>query len=172
LSRIHSNVESSTIRREILENIIEEERGDENHLELWLRFAEGLGMTREEVVNAEMTDKTRDAIEMLKGLSANEDYAIGLAALYAYESQLPKVAETKIAGLKKFYDMTDERSLKFFETHREMDKWHSAVEKKLVEESGTDPLRLRDAAAAGAKALWTFLDGVEAVRQARQTVPA
>ena len=66
LSRVHSNVESSKVRREILENIIEEERGEENHLELWLRFAEGLGMTRDEVLNAEMSDATRDAIEMLR----------------------------------------------------------------------------------------------------------
>lgn len=171
LSRVHSNVEKSEIRREILENIIDEERGDDNHQELWLRFAEGLGMTREEVLNADIAPKTQEAIDMLKGLCANENYAVGLAALYAYESQLPKVAETKIKGLKEFYNMDDKRSLEFFEVHKEMDKWHSAVERKLVEQSGATPESVKSAAEMGAKALLTFLDGVESARRERMPEP-
>lgn len=171
LSRVHSNVEKSIIRRDILENLIDEERGEENHQELWLRFAEGLGMTRTEVLEAQITPKTLEAIEMLKGICENENYALGLAALYAYESQLPKVSETKMKGLKEFYNMSDERSLKFFEVHKEMDKWHSAVEKKLIDQSGISGEKIRDAAEIGAKALWTFLDGVEAARQERMPAP-
>ena len=40
-------------RRVLVENLIDEEVGPENHRELWLRFAEGLGLTREEVVSSE-----------------------------------------------------------------------------------------------------------------------
>ena len=46
LSSIHSNCEDITIRQEILDNLIDEERGSENHPELWMRFAEGMGKNR------------------------------------------------------------------------------------------------------------------------------
>ena len=36
LSSIHSNCEDISIRQEILDNLIDEERGSENHPELWL----------------------------------------------------------------------------------------------------------------------------------------
>ena len=44
LSSIHSNCDDISVRQEILENLIDEERGDENHPELWMRFAEGMGI--------------------------------------------------------------------------------------------------------------------------------
>src|SRR5882672_3611381 len=44
LSAVHANCPDLVVRQQILENLIEEERGDKNHPELWLRFAEGLGM--------------------------------------------------------------------------------------------------------------------------------
>ncbi|MFV9991834.1 MAG: iron-containing redox enzyme family protein, partial [Candidatus Midichloria sp.] len=49
VSRVHSQCAFITDRRVLLENLIDEERGDENHPELWLRFAESLGESREEV---------------------------------------------------------------------------------------------------------------------------
>ena len=38
LSAIHTNCEEISIRQELLENLVDEEQGDENHPELWLRF--------------------------------------------------------------------------------------------------------------------------------------
>ena len=46
ISSIHSNCEDLSIRQQLLENLIEEEQGEENHPELWKRFGEGLGNTR------------------------------------------------------------------------------------------------------------------------------
>src|SRR5438445_12930830 len=48
LSAIHSHTKDLPTRQYLLENLIDEERGDENHPELWLRFAEGLGVKRED----------------------------------------------------------------------------------------------------------------------------
>ena len=47
VSAIHSQCPNILNRQMLLENLIEEERGDENHPELWLRFSEGLGCSRE-----------------------------------------------------------------------------------------------------------------------------
>ena len=42
VSAVHSRCDDLPVRQLLLENLIEEERGGENHPELWLRFAEGL----------------------------------------------------------------------------------------------------------------------------------
>ena len=49
VSAVHANCEDQTTRQALLENLISEDRGEKNHPELWLRFAEGLGQKREDV---------------------------------------------------------------------------------------------------------------------------
>ena len=102
VSGVHSHCDDLPIRQQLLENLIEEERGDENHPELWLRFAEGLGVAREDVRAAELLPSTKESVERLQSLTQSEDYRDGLAALLAYESQIPEVAQTKREGLKEF----------------------------------------------------------------------
>src|SRR5712691_5591425 len=43
VSGVHSGCEDAALRQELLENLIEEERGAENHPALWRRFAAALG---------------------------------------------------------------------------------------------------------------------------------
>src|SRR6476469_8900517 len=83
VSSVHSHCDDLQVRQMLLENLIEEERGDDNHPELWLRFAEGLGVSRDEVRSAELLPSTTDTVARLKALTANEDYRLGVAALYA-----------------------------------------------------------------------------------------
>lgn len=170
VSAVHSRCDDLSIRKELLENLIEEERGDDNHPELWLRFAEGLGVTREDVAQAELLPSTTDSVARLKSLTQSQDYREGLAALYAYESQIPEVARTKRAGLKDFYGITDERAVSFFRIHESIDVLHQDVALRILsEECKTEAEEHRTIAAAteGAKALWGFLDGVaEAYLQA------
>ena len=162
LSRIHSSTEDAAVRQTVLENLVDEERGAENHRELWLRFAEGLGLSREEVLASEPHPQTSAAVESLMDLASDSDPAVGLAALYAYESQLPAVSQSKIDGLKAFYGVSDERAVRFFEVHKEMDAWHSEAERGALESLGASEETVRAAAVKGAEALWTFLDGVDA----------
>ncbi len=54
ISTIHSKCEDIASRQVLLDNLIDEEKGEENHPELWLRFAESFGATREEVKNAKL----------------------------------------------------------------------------------------------------------------------
>ena len=163
VSAVHSHCDNLETRQMLLENLIEEEQGEENHPELWLRFAEGLGVTRDEVRNAELLPKTKDSVARLKQLTQSADYREGLAALYAYESQIPEVAKTKRAGLKEFYGIDDERGVSFFRVHESIDLLHKQVEQRiLLNECSTpeDKERVTKAASEGARALWAFLDGV------------
>ena len=124
VSGVHSHCEDLSIRQELLENLIEEERGDANHPELWLRFAEGLGVASEEVRTAELLPSTVESVRRLQSLTQSEDYREGLAALLAYESQIPAVAQTKREGLKSFYGVADERAVSFFRVHESIDLLH------------------------------------------------
>jgi len=163
VSAVHSRCEDLSIRQELLENLIEEERGEENHPELWLRFAEGLGVDRDDVRNAELLPSTQASVESLKSLTRSEDYRRGLAALYAYESQIPQVAVTKREGLKNFYGIEDERAVSFFRVHEGIDVLHQQVEKQILSDmcqSESDRENAIASAREAAKALWTFLDGV------------
>jgi pyrroloquinoline-quinone synthase len=163
VSAVHSHCDDIETRQMLLENLIEEEQGAENHPELWLRFAESLGVTRDEVRNAELLPATKDSVARLKQLTQSADYREGLAALYAYETQIPEVAKTKRAGLKEYYGIDEERGVSFFRVHESIDLFHKEVEQRiLAKECSTaeDKERVTAAASAGAQALWSFLDGV------------
>ncbi len=161
LSRVHSNCEVPETRLAILENMMDEERGDENHRELWLRFCDSLGLPREEVLSSEATESTKQTLNSLLAACSGTPTE-GLAALYAYESQLPKVSETKMAGLDKFYGIKDAKAVSFFKTHKEIDVWHSDVAKAEIERLSGNEGTVEAGARTGAEALWHFLDGVDA----------
>ncbi|MCC3432943.1 MAG: CADD family putative folate metabolism protein, partial [Microcoleus sp. PH2017_04_SCI_O_A] len=114
VSATHAACDDIKIRQMLLENLIEEERGAANHPELWLRFAEGLGLDRNAVLEREHLEKTTESVRILKDLARSESPAKGLAALYAYEAQIPEVSTTKIAGLKEFYGIDSQAALSFF----------------------------------------------------------
>jgi pyrroloquinoline-quinone synthase len=164
VSGVHSGCTDSATRRELLENLIEEEHGGENHPELWLRFCEALGVSRDDAESVTPNDETRHLVETFRRLTRGGTTPEGLAALYAYESQVPGVARAKIDGLKRFYGIDDPRSLSFFTVHQKLDEYHSATTAKLLEQHVEDPAVAEKAVAAGvaaAEALWGFLDGVE-----------
>jgi pyrroloquinoline-quinone synthase len=165
VSGVHSRCDDLSIRQELLENLIEEERGEENHPELWLRFAESLGVARADVRAAELLPSTKDSVRRLQSLTQGEDYREGLAALLAYESQIPEVARTKREGLKSFYGIADERAVSFFRVHESIDLLHKEVEMQILEkgcQSAAEQGRAIASAREAAKALWSFLDGVTA----------
>jgi pyrroloquinoline-quinone synthase len=159
VSTIHSQCLSILDRQMLLENLIEEERGDENHPELWLRFSEGLGCNRDEVKNS----STQESKELVDGYFelTRSSFAVGIGALYAYERQTPDVAKSKIASLRKFYNVNDDRSLKFFAEHIGADEWHSRQCGEIIEKLDADSQKQAEfGAVKGAGLLWKFLDNM------------
>lgn len=163
VSAVHSRCDDLEVRQMLLENLIEEERGEDNHPELWLRFAEGLGVTRDEVKKAELLPSTTDTVARLKALTSSADYRLGVAALYAYESQIPEVAKTKREGLKAFYGVEDSRAVSFFTAHEVADQVHRQIEMKIISDRcDTEAAREEAVATAreAARSLWDFLTGI------------
>jgi pyrroloquinoline-quinone synthase len=58
--------------------------------------------------------------------------AEGLAALYAYESQIPAICESKIDGLKKHYGFNNPEHYRYFSVHIKTDCEHAAAERKML----------------------------------------
>ena len=162
ISSMHAQCDDITTRQSLLENLIEEERGPENHPELWLRFCEALGLDRDEVKNGEMNASTRALIATMKSLAREGALHEGLASLYAYESQIPAVAKAKIEGLAKWYDI-DETT--FFDVHMEADVIHSSTSRALLTRLCDDDGKRNAAQNATTRtldALYGFLDSVTA----------
>ena len=110
LSAIHSRTADNAVRQQLLDNLWDEEHGSDNHAELWLRFAEGIGVSRDDVRSAPRNEATEALVEACTSDSPEASLAEGVAALYAYERQVPQVAGSKIAGLEAHYDVTDKRA--------------------------------------------------------------
>ena len=167
VSGAHANCPEQNARQELLENLIEEERGEENHPELWLRFGEALGLQRENIVEEQWLPETKHLVDTYRDVTKNGSFAEAATALYCYESQVPEVAKQKIAGLEKFYGVSDERGLQFFTVHIGADEWHAEVGRGFIDRYGDeDPDAVRATAKRCLDALWGFLDGVQGARVA------
>jgi pyrroloquinoline-quinone synthase len=165
LSAMHAQTADIATRQLLLENLIDEERGEENHPELWLRFCEALGLDRSEVREGRMNSSTRHLIETMRGLARDGALHQGLAALYAYESQIPAVAKAKIDGLARWYDIEAPRDVAFFSVHMEADVHHSRTTEELLGRLCDSEMKSEQAETAASRtvtALYGFLDSVTA----------
>ena len=100
-------------------------------------------------------------------LLGDRPVAEAVAALYAYEGQVPEIASTKIDGLKKFYGIDQPEALAYFTIHEEADKEHRAAWRGWLEEHAEGN---EDEIVATAKdalnALWGALDAVHCKKRA------
>ena len=166
LSAIHSNCDKIKVRQILLENLVDEDKGEENHPELWMRFAEGMGNSRNDVENANLLEETSDLVNTFNKLSRSEKYHIGLAALYCYESMQPEISETKKDGLENLYGINNQDTLKFFTVHMHADKWHREVIRNLIKELSDTREKQNEvlkSVEAALNSLNNFLTGMERV---------
>lgn len=164
VSAVHANCPDPKGRRLLAENLAEEEglgEGRDDHATLWLGFAAGMGTGEREVRAVKLNPETERLIDTFRRLS-RRSYAAGLGALYAYESQLPQVAKTKIKGLVERYDANDPSTLRFFEVHEAADVEHSDVCRELLDAlPESDRAEAHAAACELADALRGFLTGMQ-----------
>jgi pyrroloquinoline-quinone synthase len=121
----------------VLENLAEEENPQRPHPKLWRDFAGALGVSEEDVMGSASLPGTQHVVNKFREICAQRSVAEAVAALYAYEAQVPEIATTKIDGLKKFYGITEPKGLAYFEVHEEADKEHRAAWRKWLEANAT-----------------------------------
>ena len=162
LSAVHAKCEDQTTRKELLNNLIDEEAGSPNHPELWLQFAEGLGVSDVEAHNTIKEPETKNLIDTFRSICGDGSTAEGFAALYAYESQIPAICESKIDGLRTHYGFTNPKHYEYFTVHIEADREHSAAERKMLA-AYVDKQNFESVKASVNRvldALWEMLSGV------------
>src|ERR1700676_407310 len=162
LSAVHAHCEDQATRKQLLDNLVDEEGGSPNHPPLWMKFAEGLGVEDVDLAKTEKQPETKNLIDTFRSVCSEGSTAEGLAALYAYESQIPAICESKIDGLKKHYGFSDPKHYEYFSVHIEADREHSAAEREMlggyidnrnIDNVQTSVRRVLDA-------LWEMLSGV------------
>ena len=122
------------IREIVLQNLAEEENPAGPHPKLWRDFAASLGVNEEDITCCPSLPGTQAVVETFREIVGDRSVAEAVAALYAYEAQVPEIAITKMAGLKKFYGVTSSKGLAYFAIHEEADKTHRAAWRNWLEE--------------------------------------
>ncbi len=116
-----------SLRPVVLENLAEEENPAAPHPKLWRDFAAALGVNEDDITTSPSIPGTQNVVHTFRDICANRSLPEAVAALYAYEAQVPEIATTKIAGLNRFYGITGEKGTAYFSVHEEADKAHRAA---------------------------------------------
>ena len=164
LTSLHSRLPEGRMRRDVLANAFEEECEGVAHSELWQQFAQGMGASESTDQQAAPIREVSDLVETFQALAKDAPVASVIGALYAYESQVPRIAVEKRGGLQRHYG-ADERTCGYFTVHEKVDVHHAAVWRRMISEMVEgDDARATEALegiSSAARALWTALDGIE-----------
>ena len=167
LRRLATRTEGE-LRSLIEENLAEEENPRLPHPKLWRDFAAALDVEGATLDSTQPLPGTQALVDTFQQISEQGTPTEAVAAFYAYESQVPEIATRKIDGLRRFYDITEPRSLAYFAVHEEADVRHrQAWRTRLAQQSGVDTEAVLHGAERALRALWGALDAVspESYRQ-------
>lgn len=146
----------------LADNLAEEDgtRFGTSHPELWLKFANGVGVTSADVKAAAARKGIRHVVDTFTAFSLGSP-SEALGSLYAYESQVPEIAQSKIDGLRQHFGIHDPETLSFFEVHRTADVEHRNTLKIMIDQLPEfEKQQAQNAADVSAQALWDFLSDI------------
>jgi len=176
LAELGIRLDEGELRQAVLANMADEKGTDDvfgepsrAHSELWLDFAEGMG-ARRDLMGHRPVREMSELMAFFHCTASEGSPEEALAAFYAYESQVPRIAKEKARGLKEMYG-ADQRTTAYFTLHTVADVHHSQVwRQQLAKRLEAHPEKMEMALSAAenaAKALWRALDGIEARRMAK-----
>lgn len=167
LTALHSRLPEGAMRRDVLANAYEEECHGLAHSELWLRFAEGVAGAGSSLDEKTPIPEVSELVKAFRALATEAPVASAFGALFAYESQVPKIAAEKRNGLMQHYG-ADDRTCSYFTLHEKADVFHANVWRKiissLVEGEDSHAAEALEGISSAARALWIALDGIERAR--------
>jgi len=175
LAQLGARLEEGELRRAVLANMADEQGGanelgepQPSHAELWLDFVAGMGGSR--APQLQPSGAVSALIQWFQEVASEGAPEEALAAFYAYESQVPRIAQEKNRGLHELYG-ADEKTRAYFTLHATADVYHSRVWRAQLEKRiASNPEAAEKALAAAdtaARKLWQVLDGMEASRLAQ-----
>lgn len=160
ISATHSICEDIDNRKILLDNLSDEEDFEKDHPMLWKQFALAVGADENTVETVNQESFTKDMIDNFFKL-ARSSYAEGLGSLYAYERQVPEIADTKIKGLVDHYNVSTDAGLEYFVVHKDADIEHREQSAELMDKLSPEERKLaEEAGLSTVKMLWGFLSGL------------
>ncbi len=154
------------LRDTVMQNLAEEEDPAGSHPQLWREFAAAVGVGEDDITCCPALPGTQNVVATFREICGDRPVAEAVAALYAYEAQVPEIASTKIDGLRKFYGVDEPAALAYFEVHEEADKAHREAWRAWLTEH-TDNNNNDEVVATANEALtalWGALDAVHCAR--------
>jgi len=150
------------LRDTVMENLAEEENPTAPHPKLWRDFAAAVGVGEDDITCCPALPGTQAVVATFREICGDRTVAEAVAALYAYEAQVPEIAGTKIDGLRKFYGVEKPTALAYFAVHEEADKAHREAWRNWLNEHSDASSNDEVVATANEAltALWGALDAV------------
>jgi pyrroloquinoline-quinone synthase len=127
VENIFNAIADPSLKRAVGQNLKEESE----HIEPWIMFSTAMGVQRNDLTSYKGENETNMAVSTLSQLT-ERSLEEAVAAMYAYEKELPKISRSKIDGLKKFYGVQSNEATKYLEIHEEVDLRHSEVWKNIL----------------------------------------
>jgi pyrroloquinoline-quinone synthase len=175
LSALHSRLDDGALRRAVLRNLAEEEVEGRAYTDMWMDFAEGLGLSPNQVRRSQPSAPVRHLIEQFYRSAGQDSPAQVLAGIYAYASQIPRTCGENARALLQHYG-ADARTCGYFVLHtyagvRHAMVWRSELVRLLARNEPMEAPAL-EAAARAAEWLWQALDGSQAHRLSARSMTA
>jgi len=119
----------------VIAELIENQQEEADHIRPWIKFASELGISEEELTKYDGLEKTKKAVSDLSELM--NTYEGGTCAMYTFEKEIPKISQTKLDGMAKFYGMSSDYATEYFKLHTEADVRHAAAWRNVLEKAST-----------------------------------
>lgn len=131
------------------------------HPMLWRQFAQSVGVSESSMDLARPLPGVAALLDAFDEVATYGTMAEAVAAFYAYEVQVPEISASKIAALRRFYNVDEPRALAYFTIRREADLRHRAAWRSwLVSRPDMDAFSAMCSAERALKVLWGALDAV------------
>jgi len=169
VSALHASCPFAQERIALAESLYEEESGRISgcglpHPELFIRFGEAVGASREEMVEGQALPETAALIDWFELSTRQRSFIEGAAAItLAAEGQVPGAFGSLARSLEKHYGLSRE-AVAFWDVHDEADRDHSNVGDHIVVRFATGDewqTKVRAAVRRSLDCWWRFFDGME-----------
>ena len=163
------------LRALLVENLLDEEDATAPHPKLWRDFASAVGVSEQTLWTIAPLPGVQRLVDTYGHICMDGSFAEAVAALYAYEAQVPELATAKIDGLRRHYGVSTPRGLAYFRVHETADKIHRAAWRGWLERYGgtsgasrgkVDKEQVLRSACKALDALWGALDAIQEARLA------
>jgi pyrroloquinoline-quinone synthase len=161
-----TNRAKGDLRGLILENLADEEDVAAPHTKLWRDFAAAVGVRAETLWSVAPLPGIRRLVETYGEICESKPLAEAVAALYAYEAQVPEISMRKMEGLRDHYGVSTAEGVAYFKVHIEADRAHRAAWRNWLAHTrvatAIDEDRILGTTQVALDALWGALDSVQA----------